>query len=537
MPFGIQRIVSVAGVLCGRSGSIFGCVRAMLSALLGRAGTLGEGDDGVKDGGRVDEFERVQARLPEALAANVAGSGVDHVVVAMPSYSVGESLLSHYVARIPAMEHRYLNAQLLLNRIEQCTFVFVCSEAPTSEVVDYYRTLVPADVAERLRTRVRCIVVADRGARPLASKLLDRPDVLAELRDLIGARLAVIEPWNVTEDEVAVAVALEVPINGTSPRLRPTAFKSSGRRLFAAVGVPVPIGCEDVHRLDDVLAAIEHIRARRPDVRAVVVKHDDSGAGDGNTIVALRDADNEPLTIDGVREAIASLPDWYLTDLAVGGGVVEELVDGDGFSSPSVQFDMFPDGGVRVLATHDQLVGGANGQVYIGCRFPADPAYASRLARHGAAVAAELARRGATGRASADFVAYRDPTGAWQLRALEINLRKGGTTHPYAALRNLVPGHYDPDAGRWVTKHDGSARAYRSTDNVVDPAWTGRPPSSVIEAVRDAGLHFDPRRGTGVVLHMLACLAIDGRFGATAIGTNPAHADELFEAMLAAVST
>ena len=109
----------------------------------------------------MDEFERVQARLPEALAANVAGSGVDHVVVAMPSYSVGESLLSHYVERIPAMEHRYLNAQLLLNRIEKCEFVFVCSEAPASEVLDYYRTLVPPEIAERLRTRVRCIVVAD----------------------------------------------------------------------------------------------------------------------------------------------------------------------------------------------------------------------------------------------------------------------------------------------------------------------------------------------------------------------------------------
>ena len=145
-------------------------------------------------------------------------------------------------------------------------------------------------------------------------------------------------------------------------------------------------------------------------------------------------------------------------------------------------------------------------------------------------------RRGAVGRASADFAAARDSAGDWRLHALEINLRKGGTTHPYAALRNLVPGHYDPDAGRWVTDRDGSARAYRSTDNVVDPAWTGRPPSSVIDAIRRAGLQFDPERGTGVVLHMLSCLAVDGRFGATAIGTSPAHADELFEGMLAAVA-
>ena len=104
------------------------------------------------------------------------------------------------------------------------------------------------------------------------------------MRDLIGDRVAMIEPWNVTEDEVAVAVALDVPINGTSPELRPIAFKSSGRRLFAAVGVPVPIGCEDVTAST---MCWRRSSTSRPAPRrvGVVVKHDDSGAGDGNTML------------------------------------------------------------------------------------------------------------------------------------------------------------------------------------------------------------------------------------------------------------
>ena len=133
------------------------------------------------------DFERVQAKLPAALAANMPGSAVDHVVVALPSYSVGESLLSHYVERIPALEHRYLQAQLLLNRID-CDFVFLCSSRPTGEVFDYYRAIVGPETAERLRTRVRCIVVDDRGARSLAAKLLDRPDIIAVLEEFIGGR-------------------------------------------------------------------------------------------------------------------------------------------------------------------------------------------------------------------------------------------------------------------------------------------------------------------------------------------------------------
>ena len=299
--------------------------------------------------------------------------------------------------------------------------------------------------------------------------------------------------------------------------------------------MPVPLGREDVRTVEDVVAAVEWIRRDGPGVAAVVVKHDDSGAGDGNSVIEVRTASGEPVPLDEVRAQVQALPEWYLHDLAEEAGVVEELVVGDELASPSVQIDMLPGGGVRVLATHDQIIGGDNGQVYVGCRFPGDPAYAPELADHGEAVGLDLAARGCVGRASVDFVAARSGPRPWAVRALEVNLRKGGTTHPFAALRNLVPGHYETATGRWVADADGGSRAYRSTDNVVDPAWTGRPPSSVIEAVRDAGLQFDHRLGTGVVLHMLACLAVDGRFGATAIGRSRAHADELYEAMLAAV--
>ena len=385
------------------------------------------------------EFERVQARLPGALAANVAGSGVEHVVLAMASYSVGESLLSHYVERIPAMEHRYLNALLLLNRIGNCEFVFLCSEAPAPEVLDYYRTLVAPEIGERLRTRACCIVVADRGARSLAAKLLDRPDVVADVRDLIGDRVAMIEPWNVTADEVAVAIALDVPINGTAPELRPLAFKSAGRRLFAAAGVPVPIGCEDVRDVDGVLAAIEHIRARRPDAVGVVVKHDDSGAGDGNTIVALRDADAVAAGRGG-----AACGDRLAAGLVPRRSRCRRRRRGTRRRGANLQ----PERAVRHVprrrrpsTRHPRPTPRWRQRTGLrGLPVPRRSRLRDELAHYGVSVGAELARRGAIGRASADFIAAHDSAGGWRLHGLEINLRKGGTTHPYAALRNLVPG-------------------------------------------------------------------------------------------------
>jgi hypothetical protein len=481
----------------------------------------------------VEDFELVQRRLSNALVANTAGSGIDHVMIALASYSVGESLLSHYVDRIPAMEHRYLHSQTVLNRIEGCECVFVCSQAPEPEVLAYYQELVAPHRADAIRAKVRCIVVGDRSARSLSAKLLDRPDLLDELRRIVGDRPALIEPWNVTPDEVAVACAIGVPINGSDPSLRPAAFKSAGRHLFEAAGVATPVGCEHVRDVTGVVEAVRSIRMRRPGVRKVVVKHDDSGAGDGNAVIRVVDAGGAPLGDEDVTAAVLSLPDWYLSDLTAG-GIVEELIEADEVRSPSVQVDMHPDGSARVLATHDQIVGGDNGQVYLGCRFPADPGYAGELGRVGAAVGAHLGRLGAVGRASVDTVAACQDQ-RWDVLAIEINLRKGGTTHPFSALRNLVPGRYDPDEGQWLADADGEPRAYRSTDNVVDPAWTGRTPASVIRAIRDAGLQFDPTTGRGVVLHMLSCLAVDGRFGATAIASSRDEADAMFAAAIEAV--
>lgn len=473
----------------------------------------------------MEQFEQLQERLGQALALNQPNVTNDHVLVALPSYSVGESLLSHYVDRIPALEHRYLLASLLLNRIGSCELVFVSSETPSSEVLDYYVSLVAPERQASVRDRLRCVTVPDSSARSVAAKLLARPDILDALRDSIGGRPAFIEPWNVTEDEVEVARRLGAPINGTAPALWPLGYKGAGRKLFSALGVPLPCGAEDVKTIDDLLAAIAAIKSARPGAAGVVIKHDNSGAGDGNVVIRL--PDDAGWSREDLRPRLEGLPTWYLDDLRQG-GVVEELITGEDFSSPSVQVDLHPSGTVTVLATHEQMVGGPESQVYMGCRFPADPEYAADLARHGRVVGERLANLGAVGRASVDFAAARND-GRWDLAALEINLRKGGTTHPYAALRNLVPGRYEPEPGRWVAA-DGSTRAYRATDNLVGEDRVGTSPADVIAAIDRGGVQFDHETGTGVVLHMLSCLAIDGRFGLTAIGTSPAHADDLYHA-------
>jgi hypothetical protein len=57
----------------------------------------------------------------------------------------------------------------------------------------------------------------------------------------------------------------------------------------------------------------------------------------------------------------------------------------------------------------------------------------------------------------------------------------------------------------------------------------------VIRAVEAAGIGFDAATGTGVVLHMLSGLQVNGRFGLTAIGRTPEDAETLHRATTAVV--
>jgi hypothetical protein len=134
-----------------------------------------------------------------------------------------------------------------------------------------------------------------------------------------------------------------------------------------------------------------------------------------------------------------------------------------------------------------------------------------------------------------DFVASAAESGPWRVHALEANVRKSGTTHPFTVQRHLVPGAYEPGTGAY-TDDRGRQKAYVASDNLVDERWTGVSAGHVIAALRTAGLAFDPDTRTGVVPHMLSCLAIDGRFGVTAIGESPEHANELYESVADAIT-
>jgi hypothetical protein len=482
----------------------------------------------------MSEFEVLQEQLGAALRANAPGSLAPHVIVSLPSHSMPQRLLTHHASHLPALEHRGLLDGLQVGRTPGAQVIVVTSVAPSEAVLDYYAHLAQPDSPRDARRRVTCLVVPDAGARGVAAKLLDRPELVKQLRQQIGGKPVFIEPWNVTFTEVAVALELGAPVNGGPHELWPLGFKSASRRLFRKAAVPMPLGVEDVHDGAEVAAAVDEMRRAHPFLDRVVVKLDNSGAAQGNWVLPTRDDTGRKLSSPELRSRIdAVVPAWFLSDLK-DGGVVEELVVGPEVTSPSAQAVIRPGGDVSVVATHEQILGGQSGQAFTGSQFPADPSYAGALAEHTGAVGRVLAGRGALGWLAVDFMARKDDDG-WALAAVDLNLRKGGTTHSYTALQHLVPGHYDPTSSQWVADADGSSRYYRSSDAVGGPRRLGMEPSHAINSLAAAGLAFDHAQGTGVVLHMFPSLDRDGTLGATAIGRSAAEAQSLYDAIPAAL--
>ena len=198
-----------------------------------------------------------------------------------------------------------------------------------------------------------------------------------------------------------------------------------------------------------------------------------------------------------------------------------------------MQLRVTPLGDVELLSTHDQLLGGPSGQSYHGCRFPADDAYAAAIAEEAAKVGARLASEGVLGRFAIDFVTVKEK-GTWQPYAIELNLRKGGTTHPFLSLQFLTDGRYDAASAAFTTPN-GQRKCLVASDHVVSPAYRRYHPDDLFDVVARHGLHFDQSRQTGVVLHMMSALGEHGLVGMTAVGDTHEQADGIYARAVAAL--
>ena len=456
-------------------------------------------------------------------------------VVIVPSRSTDH--WDEVPAETQAYEERLL-CSLLQLRDPALRMVYVTSGPIAPAIIDYYLSLLPSRVRRSARSRLTLVATGERSARPLSEKLLDRPRLLERIRRSIAdPRSCHLVPYNTTPLESDVAAALGIPMYGADPRHSHLGTKSGCRALFARAGVPCPLGVEGIFGPEGAVDAIVRLRRERPGLERLVIKLNEGVSGEGNAIVTL-DGLPAPGAVDEARsiaarvaalapEAAGVTPQAFLRKLAVQGGIVEEWIAGE-LRSPSAQLQITPEGEVQLVSTHDQILGGAGGQSYLGCRFPAEASYAPVISNIALRVGEHLAAAGVIGRCAIDFVVRRADGGSWEPFAIELNLRKGGTTHPYETLACLTGGSYDPGAATFITP-TGQRKFYVATDHLHGPELRDIGCDGVLSMARRGVLRFDTLRRRGVVFHMLSSLDELGRTGFTAIADTAEDADALDE--------
>jgi len=381
----------------------------------------------------------------------------------------------------------------------------------------------------------------DTSPVPLTQKILDRPRLVRHIRANLGdPRQAHMTCFNVTALERRLALALGIPIYGCDPALADLGSKSGSREDFKKAGLDLPNGFERLRDAEDVFNALAELKSHNPNLSRAVVKLEEGASGEGNAVFDYQGCPEGAAAHSWiVRETPRRLrfeakqENWehYRAKLAEMGGIVESWIDGTHKTSPSVQCRIDPLGHPEVISTHDQILGGDSGQIFMGSSFPAAEDYRCDIQQAGLEVANVLATHGVLGRFGVDFVSVQQED-QWKHYAIEINLRKGGTTHTFMMLQFLTAGTYEAETGLYRIPN-GPARFYYASDNLTSPRYRGLLPGDLMDIVVERGLHFHGATQQGVVFHLIGTLSQYGKLGLVCVGDSAPRARELYEETIA----
>ncbi len=302
--------------------------------------------------------------------------------------------------------------------------------------------------------------------------------------------------FNSTPLEQELSIKLDIPLLASSPELSYWGSKSGSREIFAQCNLLHPDGSKLVFTIDDLIRETAELLMRKTNLKKVVFKLNEGFSGEGNAVLDLSGISalfSSDLSLVKCENLIAQIiheakvqgegETWltYCDRIPELGVIVEEFIEGKEKYSPSVQGYITPNGKVEILSTHDQILGGEEQQIYLGCSFPADSSYRLQLQELALKVGEELVKKGAMERFGVDFLAVKK-NNQWQLYAIEINLRKGGTTHPFMTLKFLTNGTYNYQDGLFYSPEE-KAKYYIASDNLQKPNYHGLLPNDLMDIV------------------------------------------------------
>jgi len=476
-------------------------------------------------------FEALKPRLGEVWNVLTMREEEPHTSVIVPSLTLDQSELR----KLPGASFYEERLLFLLIRLRnpRARMVYVTSQPVHPIILEYYLQFLAGIPASHARSRLTLLCADDASPRSLTEKILERPRLIERIRaGIVDPSRAYLTIFNSTPLERKLAVLLGVPLNGADPNLARLGTKSGSRKVFRECGVDLPLGAEDLHTHKEVEEALLDLRAQRPGLRKAVIKLNESFSGEGNAIFRFPEGESTRAVHEALSRVEFSVPtetpESYFDKLARMGGIAEEFLEGNQKHSPSAQMRVSPSGEVVAISTHDQILGGPSGQVFMGCNFPAADDYRMRIQEEGIRIGKALASHGVVSRLAVDFLVTREGAAEpWKVFALEINMRMGGTTHPYLALQFLTGGSLDPETGLFLSP-TGHAKYYRATDSLFSESYRGLLPEDLVEILTINKLHYSHGSESGVLFHLIGALSEFGKVGVTAIANSREEVEELY---------
>ena len=440
-----------------------------------------------------------------------------------------------YLGRIPGCllyEERLLCFLLHLNNPNNKVF-YITSMPVSQSIVEYYLSLLTQVSPEEARKRLTMISCYDNSVEPLCQKMLSRPHLMKRLKDMIDPSRTYMSTYIHTELEEQVALKLGIERNLTPIRSQ-WGTKLGSRQIFKWCEIPHCFGLyELLESAEDLVEGALQLKEDNPALKAVIIKLNEGVDGLGNAIWNL------PNTMDAI-EITKSLicrdlwprsgdsPRDFLAKVVEYGAIMEEFIEGHAIKTPSAQGIVGVDGTVSLVSTHEQV---CVEDQYRGCAFPANPMY--RLTLQGACVqVGEFLRdRGVRNeRFGVDFMAWPRPDNTWELRAIGVNLRHLGTTHPMMTLQLVT---YD---GRMNQNGDfllpnGEPRSYFAIDAFTHELLKHLTPDDLLQMIEmfPDWLKFNKATKKGTIFYMMDALASYGSVGIMCIGETTEQAARHFD--------
>src|SRR3712207_4190952 len=178
----------------------------------------------------IDRFSELQAGLRAFDDAND-----ERTVVVIASYTLDPTILEAHADALPSYEERALYLLFALRR-PRTRVVLVTALPVPDAILDHYFACMP-DVPDA-RERLHLVSLDDPAPRPLAVKLLARPELVERIRDLAGdPAQAFVMPFVVEQPECLLSLRLGIATYGIDYRFRGHGTKTGSRRMFAAAGI------------------------------------------------------------------------------------------------------------------------------------------------------------------------------------------------------------------------------------------------------------------------------------------------------------